>query len=45
LTDKALAGAVAAERRRLEELATGQAEKVLTAVKTASNPDWIIPPA
>jgi formiminotetrahydrofolate cyclodeaminase len=45
LTDEALAGAAAAERRRLEELATGQAEKVLTAVKKASNSDWIVPPA
>jgi formiminotetrahydrofolate cyclodeaminase len=45
LTDEVLSGAAAAERRRLEELATGQAEKVLTAVKKASNSDWIVPPA
>lgn len=43
--DEALAGAVAAERRLLEEHATGQAGKVLTAVKKASNPDWSVPPA
>jgi formiminotetrahydrofolate cyclodeaminase len=37
LEDEALAGAVAAEMQLLGEHATGQAGKVLTVVKTASN--------
>jgi formiminotetrahydrofolate cyclodeaminase len=39
LEDEALAGAVAAEMQLLGEHATGQAGKVLTVVKTASNSD------
>jgi formiminotetrahydrofolate cyclodeaminase len=45
LDDEVFAREMAAEGRRLEMHAIRQAGGVLTAVKTASNSDWIVPPA